>query len=309
MEQSSFAHPFVTKTHKGVYVVIRRDNKILLIKQAQGPYTGLYDLPGGSPEGEETPEQTVIREIKEETNCDLISYTNRREMMIFFSEFTQASGETGCLQHTGILFDGQVSGAPTSQGNGLDSNGAVWVDIDALSTQNATPFALIGCGKEVICLANEDDYPVDVALRRSERPKNRYPMIAGVFLFNSKGHIILQKIALTKKVDAGKWSYSAGGHVDAGESYEQAALRELKEEMGITATDATFVGQGHMLQNGKPRAFQHVFKVVSDEPIHFDPTEVADVRTFTLSELKQEISKHPENFKDIFAKIFMEYNK
>ena len=309
MTQSTFLHPFVTRSHQGIYGIVHRDNQILLIRKARGPYTGLYDLPGGSPEAGETPEQTLIREIKEETNCNVISYTLMGEKTIFFSSFTKASGETGCLQHTGILFNVKVAGNPTTQGDGLDSNGAEWVDIDSLSCENATPFVLIGCGKEVISLANEQDYPVDTFMRTGNetRPAGEYPMIAGVFLFNSKDNIILQKVAYTKKVDAGKWSYSAGGHVDAGESYEQAALRELAEEMGVVASHAEFVGRGYTLREGKPRAFHHVFKVVSDDPIVFDPKEVAETKEFTIAELVEQIKTHPENFKDIFAQIFMQW--
>jgi 8-oxo-dGTP pyrophosphatase MutT (NUDIX family) len=307
--QPAFLHSFVTRSHKGVYGIVRKGNQILVIRKARGPYTGLYDLPGGSPEPGETPEQTVAREIKEETNCDLISCTNQREKTIFFSGFTKESGEEGCLQHTGILFDVEVSGEPTTQGDGLDSNGAVWVDMDTLSSQNATPFVLMGCGKDVINLANEEDYPVDVAVRGEPILEGRCPMIAGVFLFNTKGNIILQKVALTKKTDAGKWSYSAAGHVDASETYEQAAFRELKEEMGIHATEMTFIGKDHTLKNGKTRVFHHVFKVISDDPITPDPFEVAEVQEFTIPELKRQITDHPEQFKDIFAKIFMNFFK
>ena len=303
--QPAFLHPFVTRSHKGVYGIIRQGNQILVIRKARGPYTGLYDLPGGSPEADETPEQTVAREIKEETNCDLISCTNKREKTIFFSQFTKASGEVGCLQHTGILFDVEVAGEPSTRGDGLDSDGAVWMDINTLSDQNATPFVLMGCGKEVINLANEEDYPMDTAVRGGPLPKGRCPMIAGIFLFNSKGNIILQKVALTKKSDPGKWSYSAAGHVDAGETYEQAALRELNEEMGIKTTQMDFLGKDYTLKDGKPRAFHHVFRVISDDQITFDPSEVAEIQELTIPELKQKITAHPEQFKDIFARIFM----
>lgn len=108
--QPAFLHSFVTRSHKGIYGIIRKNNQILLIRKARGPYTGLYDLPGGSPEKGETPEQTLSREIKEETNCDLVSYRNKREKTIFFSAFTKESGEVGCMQHTGILFDVEVAG-------------------------------------------------------------------------------------------------------------------------------------------------------------------------------------------------------
>ena len=137
----------ITKKHKGVYGIIRQGKKILVIKKARGPYTGLYDLPGGTPEENETPEQTLIREIKEETNCDVVQYKNKREKVILFTKFLDKNNQPGCFQHTGILFDVDVVGEPSSIPDGLDSNGAIWMDINLLDDTNATPFVLIGCGK------------------------------------------------------------------------------------------------------------------------------------------------------------------
>ncbi len=136
-------NPRVTKTHFGVYGAIINDNKILLIKKARGPYTGLYDLPGGSQEEGETFLQTLYREIKEETNCEVIEANNERRCSVIFADFTKESGEQGVLQHESILYDVKVSGNPSRDGDGLDSNGAVWVDIQILSTSNATPNVLL----------------------------------------------------------------------------------------------------------------------------------------------------------------------
>ena len=140
----------ITKTHFGVYGVCRTENKILLIKKARGPYTGLYDLPGGSQEENETFEETVIREIKEETNFSVTQITNQRELSIIFSDFTPQSGEKGVLKHDAVLFDVSVEGEISQDGDGLDSNGAVWIDIDVLTPQNATPYALIGAGRKTV---------------------------------------------------------------------------------------------------------------------------------------------------------------
>ena len=142
-----FQNEMVTRAHLGVYGIIRKDNQILLIKKSRGPYTGLYDLPGGSPEEGETPQVTLTREIKEETGCDLISAQNEQEKTIIFSDFTKESGESGCMQHTAILFDAQVTRAPTTKSDGLDSNGALWVDITTLSKENASPFVLFAIQK------------------------------------------------------------------------------------------------------------------------------------------------------------------
>ena len=135
--------PDVTMTHKGIYGVIKQNNQILVIKKARGPYTGLYDLPGGSPEMGETELQTVVREIKEETNCEAVSCEKLTTTTILFSDFTKEYGQTGVLQHTGSLYRVDVSGTPSAAGDGLDSNGALWMDISELSKQNATPFVLM----------------------------------------------------------------------------------------------------------------------------------------------------------------------
>ena len=49
---------------------IVHDNKILLIKRVKNPYKGLWSLPAGKVEFGEHPEETAIREVKEETNLD-----------------------------------------------------------------------------------------------------------------------------------------------------------------------------------------------------------------------------------------------
>ncbi len=48
------------------------DNKILLIKRDTVPFKGYWALPGGRLEPGETVEQTIVREVKEETGLDVV---------------------------------------------------------------------------------------------------------------------------------------------------------------------------------------------------------------------------------------------
>ena len=60
--------------HIGVYGLIIRDHKILLIKKNGGPYDGKLDLPGGTIEFNETIETALVRELQEEVGVEITNY-------------------------------------------------------------------------------------------------------------------------------------------------------------------------------------------------------------------------------------------
>ena len=57
--------------------------------------------------------------------------------------------------------------------------------------------------------------------------------VSVVAIIDKEGKVLLQKRAKNKKTEPGKWDLSAAGHVDSGESSEEAAIRETYEEVGI----------------------------------------------------------------------------
>lgn len=60
--------------HLGAYGLILKDDKIVLIKKVGGPYNGKLDLPGGTIEFSETPEEALKRELKEEVGIEVTEY-------------------------------------------------------------------------------------------------------------------------------------------------------------------------------------------------------------------------------------------
>ena len=53
--------------------------------------------------------------------------------------------------------------------------------------------------------------------------------VVHLHVFNSKGEVYLQKRPEWKDIQPGKWDTSVGGHLDAGETPEQALVREVRD--------------------------------------------------------------------------------
>ena len=54
-----------------VAAIIQNNNEFLATKRGYGEFKGLWEFPGGKIDAEETREEALIREIKEELNCDI----------------------------------------------------------------------------------------------------------------------------------------------------------------------------------------------------------------------------------------------
>ena len=67
--------------------------------------------------------------------------------------------------------------------------------------------------------------------------------VVHLHVFNSQGEVYLQKRPAWKDIQPGKWDTSVGGHLDYGETPEQALVREVREELGITDFEPERVGQ------------------------------------------------------------------
>lgn len=88
--------------HLGAYGLIIEDDKIVLIKKVGGPYNGKLDLPGGTIEWGETPEEALIRELNEEVGIDVIKYELFDANSIVFEWIHKGELERG--HHLGIFY-------------------------------------------------------------------------------------------------------------------------------------------------------------------------------------------------------------
>lgn len=125
--------------HLGVYglIIDHASASVLLIRKARGPYTGLLDLPGGSPEPGETPLQTLYREIQEETGAEVATATELKKFEISYHYV--ADQKPFELLHTCHVFQATLKTQVSADITSSDSSGCVWMPIKILSLDLVTP--------------------------------------------------------------------------------------------------------------------------------------------------------------------------
>ncbi len=132
---------FTPKTHLGIYGVLLKEKRILLIKKARGPYTGKFDLPGGKLEHGEDLQEGLAREWLEETGVIVHSaqlLTNLTTQVSFEYE-----GEGIDMYQVGLIYEITDADLSTLEKdvNFEDSLGAVWIDPATVDPATLSPFA------------------------------------------------------------------------------------------------------------------------------------------------------------------------
>jgi len=87
---------------------------------------------------------------------------------------------------------------------------------------------------ELIDILTPDGKPTGKVALKSEAHKNGwFHATVHIWFFTKDDKILLQKRAMTKKVFPGLWDISVAGHIGAGETILDAAIREVHEELGL----------------------------------------------------------------------------
>ncbi|MEP6822650.1 MAG: 16S rRNA (adenine(1518)-N(6)/adenine(1519)-N(6))-dimethyltransferase RsmA, partial [Chthoniobacterales bacterium] len=107
-----------------------------------------------------------------------------------------------------------------------------WVELSNLARPEKEMIDAAPAG-EPFAVVDAADRVIGAAPRSTVHGNNLLHRAVHILLFNDAGEVFLQKRSLLKDRHPGVWDSSAAGHVDAGEEYDDAAERDLKEELGV----------------------------------------------------------------------------
>lgn len=154
---------------------------------------------------------------------------------------------------------------------------------------------------------NEKDEPIGVMQKSEAHEKGILHRAFSIFIFNSKGEMLLQQRALNKYHSAGLWSNACCSHPLPGEETESAAQRRLGEELGFTTPVKKvfdFVYTASFANGLTENEFDHVFVGEYDGVVNFNPEEVNNYAFKKMGEIKQELLKDPERYTAWFLIAF-----
>ena len=155
---------------------------------------------------------------------------------------------------------------------------------------------------EIYDIVDENDQVTGQASRKHIHGNKLLHRPVHILVFNSRKELFLQKRALCKDENPGLWDTSAAGHVDAGETYEACAHRELLEELNLKANLAASVKISACQETYGEHV--QVYTCVTDDTVKINSDEISEGDFLSLALIQKEISTNPTAFTSSFKMLF-----
>lgn len=154
-------------------------------------------------------------------------------------------------------------------------------------------------------VVDEQDRFIRKAPREEVHQNGLLHRAAHIWVFNTAGELLIHRRAAGKEEEPLKLTSSACGHLSAGETYGQAAQRELFEELGLRA-ELTYL---HKIPSGPEIGYEHttLFSCISDEMPSPDPREIISYEFVDLHILKKRVENNPGEYTNPFRLFFSWY--
>ncbi len=150
--------------------------------------------------------------------------------------------------------------------------------------------------EDIFDVVNKRDEVVDRQPRSVVHRDGLLHRAVHVLVFNSHGQIFLQKRSMKKDRQPGLWDSSASGHVDSGEDYDTTAVREVREEIGLTLSQTPTRLFKIDACAETDQEFVWVYRCENEGPFQLNADEIERGNWFTIDEVSQWMARRPEEF-------------
>ncbi len=151
--------------------------------------------------------------------------------------------------------------------------------------------------REKVYLVDQDDNVIGSKWRDELTDKDCWRIIA-IWIEDGKGNVLMQQRSYKKKLNPGKWSCAVEGTVEYGSDYDETAIRELSEEIGVDNMQLQKAKLIHYKADFGHRQTQG-YKLILDWPIEkfvIQKSEVEQLAWRNKDEVISEFKKHDNKF-------------
>lgn len=159
---------------------------------------------------------------------------------------------------------------------------------------------------EKVILVNERDEEIGTMEKLEAHQKGFLHRAFSVFVFNSKGELLLQRRAKEKYHSGGLWTNTCCSHPRPGEEILEAANRRLKEEMGMACNlkpEFSFLYKVEFKNGLTEHELDHVLIGYCDDLPDPNPEEVGEWKYISLEDAQKDSEDHPEMYTEWFKII------
>jgi isopentenyl-diphosphate Delta-isomerase len=156
---------------------------------------------------------------------------------------------------------------------------------------------------ELIDLVDAVDRPVGQIKRGVVLEQEARFRVVHIFVFNPQGKLLLQRLGRNRERNPLRWGSSVAGYLNVGESYGDAAVRRLKEELGLADTPLIKYGSIAM-QDRSSTKFITLCTTVASDPRIAEPDHIEALRFWSIPKLEQELQQKPERFTETFRYVY-----
>ncbi len=156
---------------------------------------------------------------------------------------------------------------------------------------------------EIFDIVDSSDRVVGTARRGDVHANGWLHRAVHIMVCRANGDVFVQKRSMGKDSYPGRWDSSSSGHLDSGESYNAAAVREVEEELGIQLGEMMEIGSLPASEE-TGNEFVRIYKGTSEGPFRLHPEEIEEGKWVSVPSLQEWIIESPGDFAPCFVKVW-----